>query len=200
MIEKRKEFFDRHAQHWDDRLQYEKKFSHLLEIVKGFELQEGYWVLDVGTGTGVLLPLLREVIGMKGKLFGMDFSFNMLGQARQREKVEERGLINASVGAIPIRSDRFDRVTCFSAFPHFPDKNRALLEMVRVLKRGGKLFIAHLHSVEEMNQFHQRVGGPVGQDFLPPPEQMQTLMIDSGLSEISINNQAGKFLAKGKKI
>jgi ubiquinone/menaquinone biosynthesis C-methylase UbiE len=200
MIEKRKEFFDRHAQHWDDRLQYEKKFSQLLEIVKGFELQEGYWVLDVGTGTGVLLPLLREVIGMKGKLFGMDFSFNMLDQAKKRRNAEEGVLINAGIGAIPIRSDRFDRVTCFSAFPHFPDKSRALLEMVRVLKSGGKLFIAHLHSVEEINQLHQGIGGPIVHDLLPHTERIRNLMRDSGLYEVSVINQPGKFLAKGKKI
>jgi ubiquinone/menaquinone biosynthesis C-methylase UbiE len=200
MMEKRKEFFDRHAQDWDDRLQYEKKLSQLLEVVQEFELRKGYWVLDVGTGTGILLPLLRKAIGKEGKLFGMDFSFNMLNQAKERKNDAEGVFINGGVGAIPIRSHRFDRVTCFSAFPHFPNKVKALQEMVRVLKKDGKLFIAHLHSAEEINQFHRRMGGAVGQDFLPRPEEMQTLMSKSGLDEVSVVNQPGKFLAKGKKM
>jgi ubiquinone/menaquinone biosynthesis C-methylase UbiE len=197
-MEKRKDFFDRHARHWDDRLQYEKKISQLLEVVREFELNEGYRVLDVGTGTGILLPLLREAIGSTGKLMAMDFSFKMLEQAKQRKG--EGVLIHASVEAIPIRADQFDRVTCFSAFPHFPNKSRALFEMVRVLRRGGKLFIAHLHSVEEINQLHQKIGGPIGHDLLPHPERIRNLMRDAGLDAVSVVNQTGKFLAKGQKI
>jgi len=195
----RKDFFDRHAANWDDRHQYEKKMPQLLEVVKSFELQEGHWILDVGTGTGILLPFIKEAIGPKGNLVAMDFSFKMLEQARLHQIPNENVLINASVEAIPFHSDRFDRVTCFSAFPHFPNKARALHEMVRVLKKGGKLFIAHLHSVEEINQFHQRVGGPVSHDFLPSPDQIQGLMINSGLGKISIMNRPGRFFAQGSK-
>ena len=57
---KRKDFFDGHAHHWDNRLQYDKKLSQLSEIVGEFELKEGNRVLDVGTGTGILLPLLKK--------------------------------------------------------------------------------------------------------------------------------------------
>jgi ubiquinone/menaquinone biosynthesis C-methylase UbiE len=197
-MEKRKDFFDRQAHQWDDRLQYERRLSQLLEVVKDFELQKGHGVLDVGTGTGILLPLLKEAIGPSGKLIAMDFSFKMLEQAKRREGGGV--LINASVEAIPIRTDHFDRVTCFSAFPHFPNKGRALIEMVRVLRSGGKLFIVHLHSVEEINQLHQEMGGPIGHDLLPHPERIKALMRDSGFDEVSIINQPGKFLAKGKKI
>jgi ubiquinone/menaquinone biosynthesis C-methylase UbiE len=199
-MEERKNYFDRHAHQWDDRLQYDKKFSQLLEAVKDFELQEGHWVLDVGTGTGILLPFLKEVIGREGRLVAIDFSFKMLSQANQRKNVEGGILINASVEAIPIQTNQFDRVTCFSAFPHFPNKGRALFEMARVLRSGGKLFIAHLHSVEEINQLHQEIGGPISHDLLPHPERIRNLMRDAGLDEVSIINQPGKFLARGEKI
>jgi ubiquinone/menaquinone biosynthesis C-methylase UbiE len=199
-VENRKDFFNRHASAWDKELQYEGKTWQLLEVVKWFELSEGDSVLDVGTGTGVLLPYMKEAIGPKGNLVAMDFSFKMLEQARLRPYMEEKVLINASVAAIPFHSDQFDRVTCFSAFPHFPDKARALFEMVRVLRSGGKLSIAHLHSVEEIRQLHQQVGGPVAHDFLPDPERIRSLMADSGLSGISILNQPGKFLAQGQKV
>jgi ubiquinone/menaquinone biosynthesis C-methylase UbiE len=197
-MEKRRDFFDRQAHQWDDRLQYEKRLSQLLEVVKDFELQNGYWVLDVGTGTGILLPLLREAIGPSGKLMAIDFSLKMLEQATQRRG--EAVLLNASVEAIPFRADQFDRVTCFSAFPHFPNKEKALFEIVRVLRNGGKLFIAHLHSMEEINQLHQEMGGPIAHDLLPHPERIKTLMKDFGLDGVSVINQPGKFLAQGRKI
>jgi ubiquinone/menaquinone biosynthesis C-methylase UbiE len=198
-VENRKDFFDRHASTWDRDLRYEGKTFQLIEVAKWFGLSEGDSVLDVGTGTGVLLPFLRQAIGPRGTLIGIDFSFKMLERAKLRRFPGEKNLINGSVEAISFRSERFDRVTCFSAFPHFPNKSKAFLEMVRVLRTGGTLSIAHLHSVEEINLFHQEVGGSVARDFLPHPERIRSLMKDSGLGEVYIVNQPGKFFAQGKK-
>ncbi len=197
-MKNRKAFFDHHANTWDRELHYQERIYQLLEVVKWFELSRGDTVLDVGTGTGILLPLIKEAIGSEGNLMAMDFSFKMLLQAKARQS-KEKALINASVSAIPFQPNRFDRVTCFSAFPHFPDKFQALLEMVRVLRNGGKLFIAHLHSVEEIQQLHKGIGGPVAHDSLPHLNQMEEFMKRVGLSEISIINQPGKFLAQGQK-
>jgi len=199
-MEKRKDFFDRHAFSWDQKLGYEDRTSEIEQVVKWFGLAKDDSVLDVGTGTGILLPFLREAIGLRGRLIAIDFSFKMLGKAKTRPFPGEKKFINASVEAIPFRSDQFDRVTCFSAFPHFPNKSRALLEMVRVLKSRGALSIAHLHSVEEINQFHQQVGGAVAHDLLPHPERIRDLMNKAGLCDVSIINQPGKFLAQGEKI
>ncbi|MEW6667347.1 MAG: class I SAM-dependent methyltransferase [Thermodesulfobacteriota bacterium] len=195
----RKGFFDRHAATWDGELAYHEKSEALREAVRSFELSEGQCVLDVGTGTGILLPLLREAIGRTGCLAAMDFSLQMLRKAEARSAAAMGFRINAGVGLIPLKSDRFDRVTCFSAFPHFPDKKRALQEMARVLRPGGLVCIAHLHSVEEMNRFHQEVGGPVGRDRLPEPQEMERLMKDCGLRDILIENRTGRFLATGRK-
>jgi ubiquinone/menaquinone biosynthesis C-methylase UbiE len=199
-VEKRKDFFDRHAFSWDKDLGGEDRTHKAEEVVGWFRLTQNHSVLDVGTGTGILLPFIREIIGTKGRLIAIDFSYKMLGKAKIRESAAEKFLINASVESIPLRSDQFDRVTCFSAFPHFPNKARALLEMVRVLKSRGRLLIAHLHSIEEINQFHQQVGGAVAHDLLPHPERIRDLMNKAGLCDVSIINQPGKFLAQGEKI
>ena len=108
-------------------------------------------------------------------------------------------LLNASVESIPFCSRRFDCVTCFGAFPHFPNKEKALLEMVRVLRPGGKLAIAHLKSAEEINQLHGQIGGAVARDRLPDSEALRLLMESSGLIDISIVNQPGRFIARGRK-
>jgi ubiquinone/menaquinone biosynthesis C-methylase UbiE len=195
-----RDYFDRHASSWDKMLKYEERTSQLIETVKWFELTEGDSVLDVGTGTGILLPLIRQAIGPKGIIIGFDFSFKMIQKARHREYSGEGILINATVESLPFQCERFDQIICFSAFPHFPNKAKALFEMVRVLKSGGGLSIAHLRSMEELNQFHQHLGGPVAHDLLPHPERVRSLMMESGLFEIKIINQPGKFLAQGRKI
>ncbi len=199
-MENLRDYFDRHASSWDEMLNYNEKASQLSEVVSWFGLAEGDWVLDVGTGTGILLPLIRQTIGPKGMLIGFDFSFRMLEKAKLRESFGEKLLLASTAESIPLRSALFDRITCFSAFPHFTDKAKALVEMVRVLKRGGVLFIAHLKSVEELNRFHQSLGGPVANDLLPHPERTRKMMTHAGLFEINIINQPGKFLAHGKKI
>jgi ubiquinone/menaquinone biosynthesis C-methylase UbiE len=195
-----RDYFDHHALSWDEMLKYNERASDLLEVINWFGLLEGDRVLDVGTGTGILLPLIRQAIGPKGMLIGFDFSFKMLEKAKLRRCSGEKILINATIESLPFRADLFDQIICFSAFPHFPNKAEALFEMVRVLKSQGSLYIAHLKSVEEINQFHQHMGGPVANDLLPSPKKVRSLMMESGLKEISVVNQPGKFLAQGQKI
>jgi ubiquinone/menaquinone biosynthesis C-methylase UbiE len=199
-MESLKDYFDRHASSWDEMLKYKERTSELSALVSWFGLAEGDWVLDVGTGTGILLPWISRAIGPRGMLIGFDFSFKMLEMAKLREYLGEKILLTATAESMPLRSDLFDRIICFSAFPHFPNKAKAFVEMVRVLKSGGSLFIAHLKSVEELNQFHRHLGGPVAHDLLPHPERIRSLMTESGLWDISIINQPGKFLAQGQKI
>jgi len=197
-VDSRKNFFDKHAASWDER-HHRGDEPELDRLVRSFELCEGDSVLDVGTGTGVLLPLIREAVGPGGKVAAMDFAFRMLEEAKRRSAPHVESLVNASVEAIPFPASVFDQVTCFSSFPHFPNKERALHEMVRVLKAGGCLSIAHLKSIEEIRQLHRQLGGAVSHDELPGPEILREWMNRSGLEGVSLINQPGKFLARGRK-
>jgi ubiquinone/menaquinone biosynthesis C-methylase UbiE len=198
-MDERKSFFDSAASTWDQLLKSDLRAGKLVEMVEGFGIREGDMILDVGTGTGVLLPLLGKATGPQGMLVAIDYSFNMLEAAASHSFEIRPAFFNAGVGAIPFRHDSFDKVTCFSAFPHFPDKKRALAEMVRVLKVHGWLFIAHLHSIEEIARLHHDVGGSVHRDRLPDRETMARLMADAGLAEIDIENEPGRFVARGRK-
>ncbi len=164
-----------------------------------FGLAAGNAVLDVGTGTGILLPFLREAIGHEGRLVAMDFSLKMLRQAAQRRNGADALLVNGSVESISFCSEQFDCVSCFSAFPHFPNKEKALREMVRVLRPAGKVVIAHLKSSDEINRMHGHIGGAVACDRLPHAEALRRLMESSGLIEVSILDEPGRFTAQGRK-
>jgi len=198
-MDRRKSFFDAAATGWDRLNAGAMGVDKLRQMVDGFAIREGDTILDVGTGTGVLLPFLGKAAGLRGTLVAIDFSLKMLQAAASHAFDMEPAFFNAGVGAIPFRAGSFDRVTCFSAFPHFPDKSRALAEMARVLKAGGALFIAHLHSIEEIAELHHGVGGSVRRDRLPDKETLARLMSDAGLADIKIENEPGRFLARGRK-
>jgi len=77
------EYFDQLASSWDREITVEG-VECLSNIVKELSIRPGSHVLDIGSGTGILLPLLIEAVGDKGKITALDFSQNMLKQAKAK--------------------------------------------------------------------------------------------------------------------
>lgn len=91
-------------------------------------------LLDVGTGTGVCAAIARECIAPARTVIGVDPSLGMLRVAKRK------GLVVAGlVPGLPFRDGIFDAVLASFVLSHFPSYQIALLDMVRILKPGGKL-------------------------------------------------------------
>ena len=194
----KKRYFERYAARWDE-LQHEVDPEQLEYLVGRFEIQKGDWILDVGTGTGILLPYLALSAQKEGRIFALDFSAQMLSVARSKIKTKTVSFIHSAVETIPLKDETFDRVVCFACFPHFENKQKALLEMSRVSKPGGKLFIAHLLSSQQIKEHHLRAGGDVKNDVLPSNPILEKMMIKAGFKEIKIVDQPSLYLARGEK-
>ena len=174
------EYFDQLAPTWHKELTQERR-ECLSNIVKESGIKPGYCVLDIGSGTGILLPFLMAELGDEGKIVALDFSAEMLGQAKAKTFQSIVDFAQADVITLPLADNSADLAICNSVFPHFNDKSRALREIARVLKNNGRLVICHTTSREMINQLHQSIGGTVANDLLPHEFQLRELIKQAGL-------------------
>ncbi len=105
-------------------------------------LRPGMRVLDVAIGTAAVARGATRIVGPTGRVFGVDPSIGMLGQARRNFK----GPLTRGVAeALPFASNGFDFVTMGIALRHVSDLVATFREYLRVLKPGGKLWILEGH-------------------------------------------------------
>lgn len=92
-------------------------------------------MLDAGGGTGRVSYQLRSLVG---ELVLTDLSAGMLRQARQKADLR---LSQAQAERLPFANESFDRVLVVDALHHFRDQGRAIADLLRVLRPGGRLVI-----------------------------------------------------------
>jgi ubiquinone/menaquinone biosynthesis C-methylase UbiE len=193
------EYFDQLAPTWDQELTTREKLKSLSNVVKELGIKHGYYVLDIGTGTGILLPFLIAELGNEGKIVALDFSAEMLCQAKAKNFQPIVDFAQADVLAIPLADDSVDLAMCNSAFPHFDDKVRALKEITRVLRNNGRLVICHTMGRNMINQLHQSIGGAVANDLLPDEFQLRELINKAGLRVTHFEDSPERYLVIAEK-
>ena len=191
-------YFDQLAPTWDKELTPER-LNCLGRIIEGLDIKPRYHVLDIGSGTGVLVPFLTAKLGGEGKIVGLDFSMEMLVQAQAKDFPPIVGFAQADVVAIPLADDSMDLAVCNSALPHFSDKGKALNEIARVLRANGRLVICHIMSREALNRLHQSIGGMVADDVLPDESQIRRLIEQARLQVTHFEDGPEQYLVIAEK-
>ena len=151
------EFFAGAAARWDKlrREQYGDRYGvvGLLAL-----LPETSVVADLGCGTGSALADLAPHVE---RAIGVDSSGEMLKAARKRTReMSNVELHRAPLESLPLQDGECDAATMFLALTYVADPSRALGEMVRILRPGGKAVVVDLLSHDrddfriEMGQRH----------------------------------------------
>ena len=104
----------------------------------------GHCLLDLAGGTGDIARLLAPVVGGAGRVVLADLNPSML--ALGRDKTLDAGLAQvqcccAKAESLPFAEHEFDGAAIGFGLRNFTDKRRALAELKRVLKPGGRLLI-----------------------------------------------------------
>jgi len=144
-----KEEFDRRAGDYDSDLEWqfdvfdEDKDEIRRRMVDLLELKPGMTVLETGAGTGSDSEHILSEIGSEGRLFGQDISLPMLEIAREKlaDRLERADFHVGNASYLPFEDDMFDAAYHFGALNFFADRRRAIEEMARVVRPGGKVVI-----------------------------------------------------------
>ena len=111
---------------------WERRRALLLE-----EARSGERVLDLGCGAGRFLAALREA---GADPVGVELAEAAAERARANVPGADVRLLEPD-GSLPFGHGEFDLVWCSEVLEHIPDVAHALLEVRRVLKRGGRLLL-----------------------------------------------------------
>jgi len=105
----------------------------------------GEQVLDVACGTGLVALDAARAVGPHGRVLGVDLSGRMVDAASRRAL--QRGIANASFARMDaeqlgLPDAGFDLVLCALGLMYVPDPERAVREMRRMLRPGGRIGLA----------------------------------------------------------
>jgi SAM-dependent methyltransferase len=106
----------------------------------------GQAVLDVACGTGALTLAAAAIVGPAGRVAGLDVNPDMLAVARR--KTRDIDWRDGRAEQLPFDDASFDAVVSQFGFMFFEDRPRALVEIMRVLKPGGRMAVAVCSAVE----------------------------------------------------
>ena len=168
------------------------------DLIDHAQPREGETVLDIACGTGIVARLAAKRMG-RGLVTGLDLNTGMLAVARS---VPTEGAaiiwIEGSALDLPFPADSFDKVFCQQGLQFFPDQRKALCEIYRVLKGGGRAALSVYGPIERTpgaNAFVLALDDVVGRDAsrikrgehsFNAATQLEALLRDSGFNAVDI--------------
>jgi len=145
-------------------------------------------MLDVGCGTGMFASKVRAALP-RVEVCGVDLVPEMLRKGRPRWRLDPGHVfpVRGDSERLPFGSQSFDIVTCANSFHHYPHQERAIAEMGRVLRSGGRLMIIDGYRDGPWGWFIYDVcvAGVEGDVHHASAQRFRELMRDAGLRSVA---------------
>jgi SAM-dependent methyltransferase len=114
-------------------------FDRLLSSIDGGD------VLDVGCGAGQFTEILVKSLKSFTSVTGVDVDANSMEEARKKHPGPAFRFLQVSAGTLPLDEESFSLVAISKALHHVQDPELMLMEMKRVLRKGGYFLINEMH-------------------------------------------------------
>ncbi|NEZ47487.1 class I SAM-dependent methyltransferase [Clostridium niameyense] len=192
-----KEFFNSLAEEWDNICEHPKyKVDYVMSKI---DLENGDKVIDVGSGTGVLIPYIEEKIGSEGYVTAIDLAENMIKVSKRKNKFCNLEFIIDDFLNYNSK-EKVDYIIAYSCYPHFKDKNKFFEKANSLLEVGGKIVIAHIENKELINSRHKEVDDKIKSDILPNVKKTAQLVERHGFNAIYTEDSDEYYICIGEKI
>lgn len=192
MTQSEVDFFDKISATWDaDEIRSTPQ--RVRSILAKLPIKTGSDILDLGTGTGILVPYLSEIAGSDGHVTAVDLSEGMLSIARQKYG----GLDNVEFLKIDFEEEQipgmYDVVMLYSVYPHlhYPADTINWLFKMNV-KSGGMIVIAFPSDEKFINSIHHQRGSD--SDHLPPAHTLAGMIESWGFSASVISSTPDEYI------
>lgn len=191
-------FFDQLADIWDEN-EVLSTPEKVREILGYMNIKPGQSVLDLGTGTGVLLPILAKLVGEKGEITAVDFSSEMLKIAKKKNEnlIPKPSLLNLDIENENILGE-YDHIILYCVYPHLhtPIETLKWLEKVN-LKKDGLISIAFPCGPDFINKIHEERHAE--SENLPSAEKLAEFFNQNGLDAEAVANSQSSYVVNIKK-
>lgn len=203
-----KDFFNSMAEQWDDISSHpDVKISYVMDKI---DFNKGDRVLDIGSGTGVAISYIEERIGILGHITALDIAENMI-KVSKRKYGHKYGNISFVIGDLykyktsyddeESKDEKlFDCVVAYSCYPHFKKKDSFFYKVNCLLRKGGKLAIAHVESKDAINNRHRDIEEHIKSDKLPAVEETIELAQKRGFKAIYTEDNEQYYICICEKI
>ena len=197
-VDPRMAIFDRMARTWDELPAPPDAAERLARVVQAARLCAGDAVLDVGSGTGALLPALLE--RRPRRVFAGDIAPEMLRRLRRKFAGAQVTPVVCDGARLPIHAGAFDAVFANAVLPHFEDKPAALAEFHRVAAPGARLIISHIIGRQRVNEIHAASEDAVLRgDQVPTAEKLAAMLHSAGWRVTEAEDSADFYLVVAEK-
>jgi len=187
---KSQEFFSSSAGQWD-RLR-DELFGDRFHLAAMAAFADRDWTVgDLGCGTGQVSAAIAPFVS---RVIAVDGSPAMLQAAKKRlQRVDNIELRRGELESLPIDDARLDAATLMLVLHHVPEPERALAEVARVLKPGGRLVIVDMLP-HDRDAYKQQMGH-VWLGF--SEDHVRRIVSESGFDEVTVIPLSPDAKAKG---
>lgn len=136
-----KESYNKKAEKYDSTFdgKFTIKFKNM--IFNNLNIPNNSNVVDIACGNGRLLQMLSSKWSFNG--YGVDISEKMIEQAKMLNP--SMNFYVAGCEELPFEDNFIDLMTVSASFHHFPDVEKFAKEANRVIKKGGRIYIAEIY-------------------------------------------------------
>lgn len=166
--------------------------ARLAATVKAARIGRGEKLLDVGTGTGILIPYLQK--RSPAEIHACDLAENMLG--RVREKFPEVIAHHCSVRDLRLADNSLDAAFINACFSNILDKAASLDNLHRILRPKGRLVISHPMGRDFIVELKKHA--PFHLDLLPDQGQARELLGPRGFDIVLFRDDPLFYLVVAK--